>query len=89
MQIDLIPSHITQLIAEQLGVEIAAVTPEKNLSADLGADSLDNVELVMALEDAFDLEIPDLEAEKILTVQDAIDAVIRLHVDVPSSLGKQ
>ena len=60
-------------IAEQRGVEEAQVTNEKACVADLGADSLETVELVMALEDEFGIEIPDEDAEKITTVQNAID----------------
>ena len=66
---------VKQIIAEQLGVEESEVTPSASFVDDLGADSLDTVELVMALEEAFDLEIPDEEAEKITTVQQAIDYV--------------
>jgi acyl carrier protein len=66
---------VKQLIAEQLGVDEAEVTPSASFVDDLGADSLDQVELVMALEEAFDLEISDADAEKIRTVQDAIDYI--------------
>jgi acyl carrier protein len=64
-----------QIISEQLGVDEAEVTPSASFVDDLGADSLDQVELVMALEEAFDLEIPDEDAEKMRTVQDAIDYI--------------
>jgi acyl carrier protein len=67
--------QVRQIIAEQLGVEEAEVTASVSLVDDLGADSLDQVELVMALEQAFDLEIPDADAEEIRTVQDAIDYI--------------
>jgi acyl carrier protein len=66
---------VKQLISEQLGVDEAEVTPSASFVDDLGADSLDQVELVMALEEAFDLEISDTDAEKIRTVQDAIDYI--------------
>jgi len=66
---------VKQIIAEQLGVEEDEVTPSSSFIDDLGADSLDTVELVMALEENFDLEIPDEAAEKIRTVQDAIDYI--------------
>ena len=66
---------VKQIIAEQLGVEEAEVTPSASFVDDLGADSLDTVELVMALEENFDIEIPDDAAEKIRTVQDAIDYI--------------
>ncbi|MEM5788932.1 MAG: acyl carrier protein [Syntrophobacteraceae bacterium] len=63
-------SKIIDIIANQLGVDKDMVTPQANIVDDLGADSLDVVELVMALEEAFDMEIPDEDAEKIRTVQD-------------------
>jgi len=66
---------VRQIIVEQLGVEESEVTPSASFQDDLGADSLDIVELVMAFEEAFDIEIPDEEAEKIKTVKDAIDYV--------------
>ena len=68
-------SKITKIIVEHLGVEEAKVTPEANFVDDLGADSLDTVELVMAFEEEFGVEIPDEAAEKIQTVQDAITFV--------------
>ena len=64
-----------QIIVEQLGVDEAEVTPTASFVDDLGADSLDIVELVMALEEAFELDIPDEDAEKIQTVQQAIDYI--------------
>ena len=70
-----IEARVKKIIAEQLGVAEAEVTNEKAFVADLGADSLDTVELVMALEEEFGCEIPDEEAEKITTVQQAIDYV--------------
>lgn len=63
---------ITEIIVEQLGVKQEEVTPEASFVDDLGADSLDTVELVMALEEEFGIEIPDEDAEKIQTVGDAI-----------------
>ncbi len=69
-------ARVKKIIAEQLGVEESQVINDKAFIADLGADSLDTVELVMALEDAFEIEIPDEDAEKILTVQNAIDYAV-------------
>ena len=63
---------VKQIIVEQLGVDEAEVTPNAHFVDDLGADSLDIVELVMAFEEAFEIEIPDEDAEKIRTVQDAV-----------------
>ena len=70
-----VEEKIRQIIVDQLGVESADVTESASFVDDLGADSLDQVELVMALEEAFSLEISDEEAEKIRTVQDAINYV--------------
>ena len=64
--------RLIEFIAKQLGVEEENVTPDASFMEDLGADSLDTVELVMALEEEFDIEIPDSDAEKIQTVQDAL-----------------
>lgn len=70
-----IAKRVKEIVAEQLGVEAAQVVPEASFMDDLGADSLDTVELVMALEEEFDLEIPDEDAEKIQTVNDAIEYI--------------
>ena len=67
-----IVEKVKGIIIEQLGVDEEEVTLKASFTDDLGADSLDNVELVMALEEEFDIEIPDEEAEKITTVQEAI-----------------
>ena len=76
--------RVKQIIVEQLGVEEAEVTPTASFVDDLGADSLDTVELVMAFEEAFDVEIPDEDAEKIRTVKDAVD-YINAHAKGKSS----
>ena len=70
---DNIEQRVRKIIAEQLGVNEAEIKNESSFVDDLGADSLDTVELVMALEEEFETEIPDEEAEKITTVQLAID----------------
>ena len=70
-----IEERVKKIIVEQLGVKEEDVKPEASFVEDLGADSLATVELVMALEEEFDIEIPDEEAEKITTVQSAIDYV--------------
>ncbi len=66
---------VKEIIVEQLGVDEKDVTMEASFIDDLGADSLDIVELIMALEEAFDLEIPDKDAEKITTVGSAVDYI--------------
>lgn len=66
---------VKKIIVDQLGVDAAEVTQEASFIEDLGADSLDTVELVMALEEEFGIEIPDEEAEKIMTVKDAVEYI--------------
>lgn len=70
-----IEDRVKKIVVEQLGVAQDQVTPDASFVDDLGADSLDTVELVMALEEEFDAEIPDDEAEKITTVKQAIDFI--------------
>ena len=70
-----IESQVKSIVAEQLGVKEDEVTNQASFVDDLGADSLDTVELVMALEEEFETEIPDEDAEKIKTVQQAIDYI--------------
>ena len=70
-----IESDVKQIVIEHLGIEESKVTPEAKFIDDLGADSLDTVELVMAFEEKFNIEIPDDAAETILTVKDAIDFI--------------
>ncbi|BAZ33097.1 acyl carrier protein [Cylindrospermum sp. NIES-4074] len=67
--------RVKEIVVEQLDVEEEKVVPNASFTNDLGADSLDIVELVMALEEEFDLEIPDEAAEKILTVQEVVDYI--------------
>ncbi len=68
-------SKVQGIVAEQLSVDISEVKPEASFANDLGADSLDTVELVMALEEEFDIEIPDEAAEAIATVNDAVSYI--------------
>jgi acyl carrier protein len=72
--------RVTEIIMEQLGVSREQIRPEASFIDDLGADSLDIVELVMAIEEEFDIEIPDEDAEKIQTIRDATD-YLRGQVD--------
>jgi len=74
-----IEERVKKIVIEQLGAKPEDVTNSASFTDDLGADSLDSVELVMALEEEFECEIPDEEAEKILTVQSAID-YLKVHV---------
>ena len=70
-----VEERVKQIIVEQLGVDEGEVTPTASFVDDLGADSLDTVELVMAFEENFGIEIPDEDAEKIATVKDAVDYI--------------
>lgn len=71
-----IETRVKKIVSEQLGTPVEALTNEKSFVDDLGADSLDTVELVMALEDEFNLEISDTDAEKINNVQSVIDYIV-------------
>ncbi len=68
-------NKVKDIIVEQLGVAETAITPEASFIDDLGADSLDIVELIMAFEEEFDLEIPDNDAEKVVTVNDVVEYI--------------
>ena len=70
-----VQDKVKQIIKDQLGVEDNEISPTASFVDDLGADSLDRVELIMAFEEAFDIEIPDDQAETIKTVQDAVDYI--------------
>ena len=74
-QVQDVEARVKEIIVEQLGVDASEVTTQASFVNDLGADSLDTVELVMALEEEFDIEIPDEDAEKIQTVNDAIEYI--------------
>ncbi|MBI5641027.1 MAG: acyl carrier protein [Nitrospirae bacterium] len=71
----MIEEKVKEIIAKQLGVNAAEVIPEASFVEDLGADSLDTVELVMAFEETFNIEIPDEDAEKIAKVKDAVEYI--------------
>ncbi|OUS29343.1 acyl carrier protein [Gammaproteobacteria bacterium 45_16_T64] len=71
-----VQERVQKIVAEQLGVKLEEITNDSSFVEDLGADSLDTVELVMALEEEFETEIPDEDAEKITKVQEAIDYVV-------------
>lgn len=71
-----VEERVKKIVVDQLGVKDEEVTPTASFVDDLGADSLDTVELVMALEEEFECEIPDEEAEKITTIQEAIDYIL-------------
>jgi len=75
MAVENIEERVKNIIMEQLGVEADQVKPEAQFVNDLGADSLDTVELIMALEEEFDIEIPDEKAEKIKTVGEAMEHI--------------
>jgi len=70
-----VAERVVELVSKQMGVNAQQVTPQTSFVNDLGADSLDTVELIMEFEDAFDMNIPDEEAEKIQTVGDAIEYI--------------
>lgn len=71
----MIDEKVKEIISKQLGVNASEITPESSFVEDLGADSLDTVELVMAFEETFNIEIPDEDAEKIARVKDAIEYI--------------
>ena len=70
-----VASKVKKIVSDHLGIEESKVTPESKFIDDLGADSLDTVELVMAFEEEFEIEIPDEEAEEIATIKNAIDYI--------------
>ncbi len=76
-----VAERVKEIVAEQLSADIEKITPETSFINDLGADSLDTVELVMSLEEEFDIEIPDDAAEKIQTVGQAIEHIDALQQD--------
>ncbi|MCE5195223.1 MAG: acyl carrier protein [Nitrospiraceae bacterium] len=71
----MVEEKVKEIIAKQLGVNASEITPESSFVEDLGADSLDTVELVMAFEESFNIEIPDEDAEKIAKVKDAVEYI--------------
>lgn len=76
-----VEERVRKIVVEQLGVKEEDATPSASFVDDLGADSLDTVELVMALEEEFETEIPDEEAEKITTIQQAVDYIVAHQKD--------
>jgi acyl carrier protein len=76
-----IQERVVRIVSEHLGVEAEKVTPEAKFVDDMGADSLDTVELVMALEDEFDCEIPDEDAEKITCIREALEYIDRKQAE--------
>lgn len=78
-----VAAKVRKIISSHLGIDAAAVVPEASLVDDLGADSLDTIELVMAFEAAFDIEIPQADAERIRTANDAIDYIEAHTVQAP------
>ena len=68
-------NKVAEVVAEQLEIEVNSIKPESKFTEDLGADSLDVVEMIMALEEKFEIEIPDSDAEKIQTVQDVVNYI--------------
>ena len=77
-----VEEKVKSIISEQLNVDISEVVPEASFIDDLGADSLDTVELVMAFEDEFNIEIPDEDAEKIKTVGDVLTSIVKYAKDL-------
>ena len=77
MKANEIEARVKKIVVEQLGVKEEEVTTDASFVDDLGADSLDTVELVMALEEEFETEIPDEDAEKIVTIRDAVNYVVQ------------
>ena len=78
----LIEEQVKKIIAEQLGVKLEQVTDDSNLTSDLGADSLDKVELIMNLEEVLEIEIPDDESEQLKTVKEVIDFVKKIKTGI-------
>lgn len=76
MKVNEIETRVKKIVVEQLGVKEEEVTTDASFVDDLGADSLDTVELVMALEEEFETEIPDEDAEKIITIKDAVKYIV-------------
>lgn len=78
----LIEEQVKKIIAEQLGVKLEQVTDDSNLTSDLGADSLDQVELIMNLEEVLEIEIPDDESEQLKTVKEVIEFVKKIKTGI-------